>query len=326
MLKKIAIAFVILLASAAIIVTYVTPWPSVMVIRMVFDAGAEKAAAALASKVPTDLEVREGLTYDPADPDARLDIYRGKGSTADGPTIVWFHGGGFVSGRRGDVANYLKILAGQGFTVVNVDYTIAPEATYPTPIRQANTALSYLAANATELGINADRMVLAGDSAGAQIAAQTAAMITNASYADAIGVKAGIGRDRLAGALLHCGVYDVTQMGKGGGIFGWFVKSTVWAYSGERDPTGSPKFATMSVVPYLTPDFPPAFVSAGNADPLGPQSVNLAKALQGHGVATQTLFFPADYKPPLAHEYQFDLDSEAGRLALQRSTDWLRSL
>ncbi|MCJ8156860.1 alpha/beta hydrolase fold domain-containing protein [Sphingomonas sp. LaA6.9] len=41
---------------------------------------------------------------------------------------MWVHGGGFVSERRGDLTNYLKVLAGKGFTVVNVDYTIAPEA------------------------------------------------------------------------------------------------------------------------------------------------------------------------------------------------------
>lgn len=131
-MKKFAIGAVLLLATGALVATYVTPWPSVLIIRSVFEPGAAKAAAALASKVPADVLVRDGLSYDPADPDALFDIYRCPTAGTDRPTIVWFHGGGFVSGRRGDVANYLKILAGQGFTVVNVGHTIAPEATYPT--------------------------------------------------------------------------------------------------------------------------------------------------------------------------------------------------
>lgn len=327
MIRKIALGIAAFAAAAAFVAVYVTPWPSVWIIRAVFDSGAEKASAALADKVPGNIAVRSGLRYDPDDPDALFDIYRGSdAAAAGGPTIVWFHGGGFVSGRRGDVANYLKILAGRGYTVVNVDYTIAPEAVYPTPIRQANAALAYLTTNAAMLGINADRIVLAGDSAGAQIAAQTAAMVTNPAYAKAVGLQPGIAPRQLAGALLHCGVYDVTAMGRGGGIIGWFVGSTVWAYSGERDPADNPGFATMSVLPHVTRRFPPTFISAGNADPLGPQSVALANQLQEHGVAVDALFFPSDHVPPLGHEYQFDLATQAGRLALDRSVAWLTTL
>jgi acetyl esterase/lipase len=82
----------------------------------------------------------------------------------------------------------------------------------------------------------------------------------------------------------------------------------------------------MSLVPHLTSAYPPAFVSAGNADPLGPQSVAMAEALKKAGVPTETLFFPADYTPPLGHEYQFDLEGAAGRAALRKSVAWLRQL
>lgn len=316
----------LLVGVLAIVTVYVTPWPSVLVIRTIFDRGAEQASAALASKVPTDIAIEFGLTYDATDPDARFDIYRGAKVMPAAPTIVWFHGGGFVSGRRSDVANYLKILAGRGFNVVNVDYTIAPEAAYPTPIRQANKALAHLRANAGQLRINADKIVLAGDSAGAQIAAQTAAMLSNPGYARTLGIAPGMEAGRIAGALLHCGVYDVTKMGQGGGILGWFVKFTSWAYSGKRDWRDAEGFAMMSIAPHVTPAFPSTFISAGNADPLAPQSKAMASALASQGVAVTELFYPPDYQPPLAHEYQFNLDTEAGRLALDRSVAWLGSL
>ena len=326
MLRKLVGWGALILGVLALVTIYVTPWPSVLVIRAIFDKGAETASTALADKVPADIKVEEGLSYDQADKDALFDIYRPAKSTSAGPTIVWVHGGGFVSGRRSDVANYLKILAGRGFTVINIDYTIAPEASYPTPIVQANKALAYLAANAGKLGIDANRFVLAGDSAGAQIAAQTATVSTNPAYAAKVGIRPGVKPNQLAGALLYCGVYDVTQMGQGGGILGWFVTATSWAYSGERDWRDRKGFEHMSVAPNVTSAFPPAFISAGNADPLAPQSKAMASALKGQGVAVVEIFYPADYQPPLGHEYQFDLNLEAGRTVLDRSVEWLDSL
>ena len=49
----------------------------------------------------------------------------------------------------------------------------------------------------------------------------------------------------------------------------------------------------------------------------------IAEVVAQHGVPVDTLFFPDDYAPPLAHEYQFDLDTEAGQTALERSVAFL---
>ncbi len=314
---------VLVAASAAAFA--LTPWPSVLVIRAVFDKGAADAARKIESRVPDNV-ASTVHRYERADADALLDIHRPSAAVDGGPVVVWIHGGGFVSGRRGDISNYAKILAGEGFVVVNVDYTIAPEATYPGPVREVLKALSFLRREGSNLDLPSTRFVLAGDSAGAQIAAQTAAVIGNRDYAGLVGVEPDIEPGHIAGALLHCGVYDIGGMGRDGGILGWFVGSAGWAYSGKRDWRDDAYFRTMSISPHLTQAFPPTFISAGNADPLGPQSLALAAALDKAGVPVETLFFGADYKPPLGHEYQFDLNTEAGRLALRKSADWLRRL
>ena len=302
-----------------------SPWPSILLVRAVFDDGAAKASQKLQAHVPSSVTTTT-RQYAPGLPEAVLDIHQPAAGAEDMPTIVWIHGGGFVSGRRGDITNYAKILAGRGFAVVNVDYEIAPEAHYPEPIRQVNLALAYLSREGAALGINPKRIVLAGDSAGAQIAAQTAAVIVNPAYARLVGIEPGVRPKQIAGALLYCGVYDISEMGKDGGILGWFVQSAGWAYSGKRDWREDRQFRTMSVTPHLTRAFPPAFISAGNADPLGPQSVELAASLTKAGVQVTILFFPQDYKPALGHEYQFDLESAAGKQALQKSVSWLRNL
>lgn len=316
-----------LLGSVGILVAafFLSPWPSVYVIRFVFDKGAAAAAAKLEKHVPPTVGATT-VRYDPGDKDAILDVYRSPQPKPNAPAVIWVHGGGFVSGRRADIENYLKILAGYGFTVVNVDYTIAPEAAYPTPIRQLSKALTFLAQNGPRLGVDPDRIVLAGDSAGAQIAAQTAAIITNPDYARRVGISPEGGSFKLAGAILFCGVYDITGMGSQGGIVGWFVQSTTWAYSGKRDWRKASGFETMSVAPNVTGAFPPTFVSAGNADPLAPQSFAMAAALKASGVKVSELFFPPDYRPGLGHEYQFDLDTDAGKRALSHVVEWLGKL
>jgi hypothetical protein len=62
---------------------------------------------------------------------------------------------------------------------------------------------------------------------------------------------------------------------------------------------------------------------AGNSDPLLPHSLALADAAAKIGVKVDSLFFSKDYVPPLQHEYEFDLDVEAGQLALQRSLSFV---
>jgi len=322
----IVIFLLLLLGYAAL---RVSPWPAALAIRLVFEAGGRQMNAALERYVPPG-RVAGVLDehYDPTDPDARLDVFypqRLAGGDGSLVTVVWIHGGAFVSGSKEEVRNYVKILAAHGVTGVAVDYSLAPGRSYPTPVRQLNAALAYLAANAPRLHVDATRFVLAGDSAGAQLAAQLADLTTSAGYAHAVGIAPALKREQLAGALLYCGPYaDPARGDRGGGSL--FLRSVLWSYSGRRDFRLQPGFGLMFVAEYLSADFPPAFISVGNADPLAPDSYALAASLRGLGVPVETLFFPADHEPRLPHEYQFDLDGAAGQLALSRSLAFLESL
>jgi acetyl esterase len=98
----------------------------------------------------------------------------------------------------------------------------------------------------------------------------------------------------------------------------------MWAYSGTRRYLDDPLFATMSVNDNLTPAFPPALITVGNGDPLRPHSELLASKLRAQGIEPETLFFPYAHRPPLGHEYQFDLDTDSGQLFLKRMLAFLR--
>lgn len=314
-----ALAVLVVLVFAA---AWLSPWPGVLVIRQIFDAGARAASAKLEKHLPANVRSLNDIAYAPGDPDARLDIHLPSSGKGPFPVILWIHGGAWVSGDKSDLTNYLKILAARGYGVVNIGYSIAPGATYPTPVRQANAALGFVVREGARYGLDPTRIVLAGDSAGAQLAAQLAGIVTSADYADAVGITPSPLPAPLRGVLLYCGPYDVGKVNFDG-PFGTFLYTVVWAYSGSRDFRSDPAFALMSVAQHVTPAFPPAFISVGNADPLRPQSVQLAEALRAKGGKVETLFFPDAYTPPLAHEYQFDLDTAAGQLALRRSAAWL---
>jgi acetyl esterase/lipase len=317
---------VLLLGYAAL---WLSPWPAALAIRLVFQASGRQMNAALEPFVP-GAEVTGLLNehYTPSDPDTRLDVFFPRalaGGAGSLVTIVWIHGGAFIAGSKEEVRNYARILAAHGFTVVAVDYSLAPGRTYPTPVRQVNEALAYLVANAKRLHVDPGRFVLAGDSAGAQLAAQLANLTTSATYAREVGIAPALKREQLAGALLYCGPYGSPERG-GTGDASFYARTVLWSYSGRRDFRRRADFALMFVGEHLSAGFPPTFISVGNGDRLAPQSYALARSLESLGVPVQSLFFAADHEPSLPHEYQFDLAGEAAQLALQRSLAFLAGL
>lgn len=313
------------LAFAGYAAFVLSPWPSALLTRLAFGYGAAKTTAALAKHVPAGIREQRDIRYGSAE-NEKLDIYLPPGDVEPGrPTVVWIHGGAFVAGDRQDVAPYLRILAGRGFATVAIGYTRAPTARYPTPVLQANAALGFLQREGRRLGLDPARIVLAGDSAGAHIAAQLAAGLTGPGYAGRLGLKPAVAPASLRGTVLFCGAFDPTAF-ELSGPFGGFIRSVLLAYFGTSNPFDSEQVTEAAVPRYVTEAFPPSFISVGNGDPLAPQSVVMAQALRDRGVRTDTLFFPPETEPKLPHEYQFDLDRPEGKQALDRLTAFLSSL
>lgn len=311
------------LALAVYIAFQVSPWPNSLLIRNAFDKNSAQTSKDLEPYVPSNIEAVENQQYKANSPNGYLDVFYPKGTDKQLPTIVWVHGGGWVSGDKNDVDNYMKILAGRGFTTVSVDYTIAPEAQYPTPLFEVNDALKYIQDNAKRLNIDDNKIIMAGDSAGSQIVAQVANTITSADYANKIGLHPTLAPEKLRGLLLTCGAYDL-KLPNYNGPFGDFLHTVLWAYSGTKDFLNDPKLASASVVNYLTPNFPPSFITAGNVDPLLNQSTELAKRLDELKVPNVQLFYPADHKPELNHEYQFHLNTADARDALDKMAEFAK--
>ena len=319
--KKAIIKFfilIVLLISLVVISFKLSPYPSAWIIRHAFDKEAEKVNIALEKHVPKNITSKLDIIYNPNDSDAKLDLYFPENKNDSMPIIIWTHGGGWISGNKSQIGNYCKILASNGFVVASIDYSIAPENNYPKPVAQLNEALGFLHKNAKKYAINSNQFFLAGDSGGSHIAAQVATIITSEAYAEKMQIQPAIPKKDLAGMLLYCGPFD-TQKVNLNGDFGVFLKTVLWSYSGDKNFMENQNFKTASVINYVTKDFPPTYISVGNADPLETHSKELANKLENLNVAVERLFFEAEYEPKLPHEYQFNLETEAGKTALKKS-------
>jgi acetyl esterase/lipase len=290
-----------------------SPRPAALMIRAVFRRTGAAIDRGLAGHAPQGIERLADEPYGDG-PDAVLDVYHRTGAPAPAPTIVWVHGGAFVGGSKEELRHWFELLADEGYTVVAPRYSLAPESTYPTQVRQVMAVIGHVCTHAGRLHVDPGRLVLAGDSAGAQLAAQVATLVTSPVYAEQVGIDAGVRPDQLRGVVLCCGAYDPSLFESPS----VFVRAVLWAYSGTRDLARDPAFGLMAVPAHVTADFPPVFVTAGNADPLLPQTIALVERLHALGVETDLLMFPPDTSPPLGHEYQFLLDTPAGREALSR--------
>ncbi|QNA43534.1 alpha/beta hydrolase [Lacibacter sediminis] len=328
--KKFFIRIFIVLFTLAVIVFAafkLSPWPSAMIIRNAFNRGGVTTNDALEKHVPKNITAILDEVYDAADKDAKLDVYYPSSLAANEllPVIVWIHGGGLISGDKAHIRNYCKILASYGYVTVSIDYSVAPEKKYPTPLKQTAAALAYLQKQANRFHIDTAHFILAGDSGGAHIASQTANIIYNSSYAKLIGIMPSLNPSQLAGQLLYCGPYDIDNVNTEG-AFGGFMQTVLWAYSGSKNHKENELFKTASIINYIEAGYPPSFISAGNGDPLLSHSKALAEKLVTINAKVDTLFFPQDLQPALPHEYQFNLDTEAGKTALQQSLRFLNSL
>lgn len=319
--------FIIIVGFCIFITFKLSPYPSAWIVRHGFNKEAIRVNKALEEFVPKNIKTIGNLHYDTKDKDAFLNAYFHSDTVKIKnklPIIVWTHGGGLISGNKEQLSNYCKLLASYGYVVFSIDYSIAPEKKYPTPMRQLNKALEYISSNSEKFYADNSFFVLAGDSGGSMISAATANIITNPSYAQLTKVKPGLDSKQLRGLLLYCGIYEIDNLNTDG-AFGAFLKTVQWAYFGKKDISDDEYAKSASVTNFLTHSFPPTFISAGNDDPLLPQSKLLSQKLSALGTPIDTLFFPENYSIKLGHEYQFTYD-KSGKMALERSLYFLKNI
>ncbi len=103
---------------------------------------------------------------------ARLYVPSGLPAGTSPPLLVYYHGGGWVIGDLDTHDGVCRFLAAEsGTAVLAIDYRLAPEHPFPAPLEDAWAGFAWAAANATELGLDPERIAVGGDSAGGNMAA-----------------------------------------------------------------------------------------------------------------------------------------------------------
>ncbi|WP_369045673.1 alpha/beta hydrolase [Sinomonas sp. P10A9] len=300
----------------------VTPRLAAFLIRETFRRSGLRTAASLMRHAPVGVEALRDLRYGP-EPDMLLDVFRPADGDGPHPLLLWVHGGGFVGGSKDELAGYFQMIASHGYTVAAPRYALAPKYRYPVPVRQVMRALDFLQAERTSFHLDPDRIILAGNSAGAHIAAQIGTLATTPGYAGLVGIPPTIAAEQVRGLVLACGTFDLSlTLGVSGLAESILVRAAGWSYSGRRNFNRDITFAAWSIPDFLTPAFPPTLLTVGNADPLRAHTERLHEAMRAAGLEPETVFWP-DHVPALDHEYQFNLDTEPAQVFRSRLLEFL---
>lgn len=236
-----------------------------------------------------EVEVTRGLVYRRvAGVSLRLDVYRPKGGELC-PSLVYFHGGGWVAGNRRLSRFLLPRLAAAGWTTFAVSYRLAPRFALPAALEDAKAAVAWIREHGTELGAMPGRPIVWGESAGGHLAALLA--LTPGEPRWQPGFESA--DTFVRGALLFAPVADLVgpfERGEQPGLRRLL----------ERLAVGRPYRSNRQLYRALDPmrcelrDVPPVLLVQGMADALVPResSQRLARRLREAGGDVQLLELP----------------------------------
>ena len=260
-----------------------------------------------------NVHIETNKTYDSAYANNTYDLYT-PAERNDAPLIAWVHGGGFIGGDKVEVAAFATALAQQGYCVAVMNYALVPKAKYPVPVVQVSDFLRTL---------NEKDIIIAGDSAGAHIASQWLLTQTNPDYTFIDVPRLSM---NVHGALLYCGPYDA--LGIVNNASSPLIRSAFhyigWGYFGSKKWATGDALAPTTIANYVTTHFPPAYITDGNKLSFEAQGKALAEALTAQNVYVKTRFFEPAVET--FHEYQFMMDTEPAKLALEDTLDFLETI
>jgi acetyl esterase/lipase len=278
-----------------------------------------------ASSAPTDdelsrggaLTVEERLVPGPDDaPKIALLVCRPAAAEAPTGAVYFIHGGGMVSGdNRSTIQEALDWAQEFELSVISVAYRLAPETPHPGPVEDCYAGLLWSAAHAAELGIDRERIVVAGASSGAGLAAATVLLARDR------------GGPSVLAQLLSCPMLDdrnnsvSAQQMTGLGPWDRVSNQFAWRALLGAEPGGP------NVSPYAAPardrdlsDLPPAFVDAGSAETFRDEAVAYASHIWAAGGDAELHVWPGGYHrfDYLAPSASLSREAKAARVA------WLR--
>ena len=199
------------------------------------------------------------------------------------PVLVYFHGGGWISGSPKSHRKICHRFAEAGFLVFNVDYALAPENPFPQGFDECCESVRWVVANAEKYKGDSNRLSVGGDSAGGNLTAACAASLADDSEVD------------IKKILLIYGVFDFLSMGETSDVLvdtdaDLMTEMMIGSYLGlERDEAvlSDPRVSPIHVSDKL----PPAHILCGTLDGLMAGSKILAEKLNSQGIENEEFYY-----------------------------------
>ncbi|MBK8237400.1 MAG: alpha/beta hydrolase [Deltaproteobacteria bacterium] len=249
--------------------------------------------------------IRDVAYRDSSRVEHRLDVYRPQDVQGPLPVVIYVHGGGFRVLSK-DTHWVMGIaFARAGYVVFNVSYRLAPRDPFPAGLEDVAAAFAWVRANAARYGGDASRLVLAGESAGANLV--TALTIASCQRRPEPWAHAVFEADAVPRAVIPaCGLLQVTDPDRYRREHGisWFIhdqlEEVTHAYLGAHASTDDPALALADPLCVLECEaeferpLPPFFAPVGTADPLIEDNRRLARVLARRGVPHRAPEYPGE--------------------------------
>lgn len=314
-MKKRYLLIIILVALTVMVFSLVFGWYKKENPTLNHDTVFDELGVAMNVKLISDVQYGKGA------PNSEMDIIMPKKIKAGDklPLIIWTHGGGYIAGDKKHKNAYLARIAERGFIIANMNYALAPAHQYPVPLIQEKQAAQFMKRNTFHLPIDFNQIIIGGDSAGAQIAAQFAALQTNELLRKEMQEEAVFASDDIKGVILFGGLYDMntvraTKFPR--------IEDFMESYTGEKYwERDFKQIDQMSITQQVTGKYPPTFLTVGDADPFESQAKELLKVLQENQVPNSTSFFDGSHR--LRHQYQFHMNLNESQITYDKVIKFL---
>ncbi len=249
----------------------------------------------MTAPVAERVEIERGVVFGTGGSrDLRCDIYRPPAGTANGLGVLLIHGGGWQNGDRTQLQGYGILLGRRGYLCVASEYRLTGEGLWPAQIEDVKLAIRWMRANAADLGVDPEKIVISGNSAGAHLAL-VAAGTANKSKFEGTGGHAGVST-AVAAVIAFYPPTGLERRSWGG----------LPALFGKGAPVGTLRSA--SPLSYAAAGHPPTLIIHGNADEVVPvrEATDMYEALIAAGV-------PAELHIYAKQPHAFDSDPHLGR-------------
>jgi acetyl esterase/lipase len=253
-----------------------------------------------ATSVGFGSQLYQNIVYQKANSvDLRLDVITTRSDSDRRPVVIFFHGGGWVQGKKEN--HLLKLLPylARGMDGVNVEYRLANEAEAPGAVEDCRCALQWVFQHAKDYGFDSTKIVVTGESAGGHLALMTGMLtyVDGFDYSCELPPEQWSGRGgprqvRVAAIVNFFGVTDVTGFLEPQNPANFVVR-----WLGDPNRVGLAK--RLSPLAYVRKDSPPIITVQGDKDPYVPyeQAVRLHQALDRAGIQNQLVTVHGGHGP-----------------------------